>query len=113
MVNAGSIAHLGPADLPRPGPREAGRTLAHVASTADLTLYAHYTTDTAGHARDLEAGVAALQRVDDFLAGVLEALPSAHRILLVSDHGNLEDAGAGHTRNPALGMIVAARLAWW
>jgi bisphosphoglycerate-independent phosphoglycerate mutase (AlkP superfamily) len=27
-------------------------------------------------------------------------------MLLVSDHGNLEDVRVGHTRNPALGVVA-------
>ena len=106
IVNDGWIRHLGPADLPRPTPREAGRTLGGIAADGGLTLYAHYATDTAGHRGDLAAGVEALERVDAFLGGVLERLPAHHRMVLVSDHGNLEDVREGHTRNPALGVVV-------
>lgn len=106
IVNDGWIRHLGHGDLPRPTPAEAGRTLGRIAGRGGLTLYAHYATDTAGHTRDLTAGVAALARVDAFLGGVLDTLPAAHRVVIVSDHGNLEDTGSGHTRNPALGMLI-------
>lgn len=108
IVNDGWIRHLGPDDLPRPTPAEAGRTLARIAAPGGLTMYAHYATDTAGHTSDVAAGVAALERVDAFLGGLLEALPAAHRVLIVSDHGNIEDARSGHTRNPALGLVVGA-----
>ena len=108
IVNDGWIRHLGPDDLPRPTPRQAGRTLAEIAAPGGLTMYAHYATDTAGHASDVDAGVAALERVDDFLGGLLEFLAPAHRVLVVSDHGNVEDARAGHTRNPALGIVIGA-----
>ncbi|HKK94441.1 MAG TPA: alkaline phosphatase family protein [Longimicrobiales bacterium] len=109
IVNDGWIRHLGPDDLPRPTPREAGRTLAAIAAPGGLTMYAHYATDTAGHRSDVSAGVAALERVDDFLGGVLEALPPSHRLVVVSDHGNIEDVRRGHTRNPALGLVVGGR----
>lgn len=108
IVNDGWIRHLGPRDLPRPTPAEAGRTLARIAAPSGLTLYAHYATDTAGHRGDLASGVAAMERVDAFLGGVLDALPAGHRLVVVSDHGNIEDVDAGHTRNPALGMVVGA-----
>jgi len=106
IVNEAWIEHLGPSDLPRPSAREAGRTLARIASTADLTLFAHYATDTAGHTQEMAPAVAALERVDALLSGVMEALPADHRMVVVSDHGNLEDIRTGHTRNPALGMVV-------
>lgn len=106
--------HLGPPDLPHISVTDAGRNLGRIAGGADLTLYAHYGTDTAGHRGGLEGGVAALERVDRFLAGVVETLPEDVTLLLASDHGNLEDATAQHTRNPALGVAAgpgAASLA--
>lgn len=108
ISNDGWIRHLGPPDLPRPTPREAGRTLAHIASPGGLTLFAHYSTDTVGHRGGMLEAVGALERVDAFLAGVLEALPAGHRMVVASDHGNIEEVGAGHTRNPALGVVVGA-----
>ncbi len=111
IVNDGWVRHLGPVDLPRPAPDEAGRTLGRIAARSGLTMYAHYATDTVGHRGDLAAGVEALERVDACLGGVLDTLPAGHRLVLVSDHGNLEDVRAGHTRNPALGMIVGVEAA--
>jgi bisphosphoglycerate-independent phosphoglycerate mutase (AlkP superfamily) len=95
--------HLGHA-VPEVTESQAGRALGRIAQEADLTLFAHYATDTAGHRGGMEGGVAALERVDRFLSGVLETLPSDTTLLLASDHGNLEDASAEHTRNPALGV---------
>jgi 2,3-bisphosphoglycerate-independent phosphoglycerate mutase len=86
----------------------AGAILARIANENDLTLYAHYATDYAGHQQDLEQAIAALQLVDEFLGGVLEELDPAITLFVVSDHGNLEDATTGHTRNPAFGLIVGS-----
>ncbi len=88
--------------LPVVTPEQAGRNLAAIAGAHDLTLYAHYTTDAAGHHRELALAIVAVERVDAFLAGVLEALPADVLLVVASDHGNLEDCRAGHTRNPAL-----------
>jgi len=109
ILNDGWIRHLGPDDLPRPTAREAGATLAAISAGHDLTLYAHYATDTAGHTQTMEAGVVALERVDAFLGGVVKTLPDDHHLLVVSDHGNLEDIRGGHTRNPALGLAFGPR----
>jgi hypothetical protein len=106
IVNDGWRRHLGHASLPEPTPAEAGATLARIASGHDLTLFAHYTTDTAGHRRDMEVAVEALERVDAFLGGVLEALAPGTRLVVASDHGNIEDVRGGHTRNPALGLLA-------
>ncbi|MEX2465586.1 MAG: alkaline phosphatase family protein [Gemmatimonadota bacterium] len=106
IVNDGWREHLGHRSVPVVTPREAGHNLAAIAEGKDLTLYAHYATDTAGHARDMARAVAALERVDAFLDGVLEGVSADTLLLIASDHGNLEDVTAGHTRNPALGMAA-------
>ncbi|HEX2187259.1 MAG TPA: alkaline phosphatase family protein [Longimicrobiaceae bacterium] len=79
---------------------EAGRNLAGIAAEHEVTLFAHYDTDAAGHRGDLAAGVAALERVDAFLGGVVDALPADALLVVASDHGNLEDVAGGHTLNP-------------
>ncbi|HSG46702.1 MAG TPA: alkaline phosphatase family protein [Longimicrobiales bacterium] len=106
MVNDGWRRHLGFAGLPTVGPREAGATLGRLARGHRLTLYAHYSTDTAGHRGGMAGAREALERVDLFLGGVLETLPQGHLLVVASDHGNVEDVRTGHTRNPALGLVV-------
>lgn len=108
IVNDGWQRHLGHTDLPTVTPVEAGENLARIANRHDLTLYAHYATDTAGHRGRMEGAVAALERVDSFLEGVTAHLDGDTLLLLVSDHGNLEDVRVGHTRNPSLGVAAGA-----
>lgn len=98
--------HLGPDWLPSITESDAGRNLGRIAGDAELTLFAHYATDLAGHRGGLAGGAAALERVDRFLAGLRETLPPDVTLLVASDHGNLEDASAGHTLNPALGVAA-------
>lgn len=97
---------LGRRDLPRVDPHDAGITLSHIAAGCDLTLFAHYGTDYAGHSRSLEAARASLRRVDRFLGGIVESMPPDMLLVVSSDHGNIEDATTGHTRNPAIGLVV-------
>jgi bisphosphoglycerate-independent phosphoglycerate mutase (AlkP superfamily) len=114
IVNEGWRRYLGHDRLPEVSEEEAGRNLAGIADGHDLTLYAHYATDTAGHRGGMDGGVAALERVDRFLSGVMAALSPETTVLIASDHGNLEDVRAEHTRNPALGVASgpgSARLA--
>lgn len=106
IINDGWIQNLGRLSLPEITPESAGQNLAQIATAHDLTLFAHYTTDTVGHRRDLAGAIEALERVDTFLGGVYAHLPKGTLLLIVSDHGNLEDARVGHTRNPAIGLVV-------
>lgn len=106
IVNDGWRRHLGHDWIPEISEEGAGRNLAAIAASHDLTFYAHYDTDTAGHRGGMDGAVAALERVDRFLAGVMTALPAHTNVLITSDHGNLEDVEAEHTRNPALGVAA-------
>jgi 2,3-bisphosphoglycerate-independent phosphoglycerate mutase len=117
IENEGWRRYTGREDLPRITPAEAGRTLARIAGGADLTLFAHYTTDAAGHRGGMQGGRAALERVDAFLGGIvdetLDAVGGAGgggrgglHLVVASDHGNVEDVRGGHTRNPVLGLEV-------
>jgi 2,3-bisphosphoglycerate-independent phosphoglycerate mutase len=108
IVNDGWRGHLGYDWLPVVSPEEAGANLARISARADLTLYAHYATDTAGHRRSMAKAIQALARVDRFLGGVLDALGDDTLVLIASDHGNLEDVRGGHTKNPALGLATGA-----
>ena len=113
IVNDGWQHHLGHASLPSVTPAEAGENLARIAAQADLTLYAHYTTDTVGHRGTMDDAVAALESLDGFLGGVLAELPADHSLILTSDHGNLEDISGGHTRNPALTIASGPAADGW
>ncbi|HSG07933.1 MAG TPA: alkaline phosphatase family protein [Longimicrobiales bacterium] len=106
IVNDGWRRHLGHGWIPEISEENAGRNLAAIAAAHDLTLYAHYDTDTAGHRGGMDGGIAALERVDRFLAGVMDAIPAHATVLITSDHGNLEDVEAAHTLNPALGIAA-------
>ena len=106
IVNDGWRKQLGHDWLPAVTAEQAGVHLAAIATAHDLTLFAHYTTDTAGHRQEMEDAVVALERVDSFLAGVASSLSADTLMIVASDHGNVEDVTTGHTRNPALGVAA-------
>lgn len=87
--------------VPRTTAEEAGQDLARLAAAHRLTLFETHLTDLAGHGRyGLEADTA-LRRVDGLLAGVIAGVASHVTVVVVSDHGNLEESGHHrHTRNP-------------
>lgn len=106
IVNEGWRRHLGHDWLPEVTAAQAGQNLGRISNGAQLTLYAHYNTDTVGHRGDLDDAAKALGRVDTFLRGVLDTLSADTLLLIGSDHGNIEDATMGHTLNPALGFAT-------
>lgn len=102
LTGHGWREHLG-IDVPIWSEAEAGARLVALAAQYDLTAFAHYATDAAGHRATRAGAVQTLARYDAFLAGVLAALPDGMIVVLASDHGNIEDISHGrHTRNPAL-----------
>lgn len=105
IVNRGWRMHLGLDSLPEVTPREAGANLARIASEHRLTFYAHYDTDHAGHRGGMRGAIAALERVDAFLGGLVGESEDDLLMILASDHGNVEEVTAQHTRNPALGLV--------
>lgn len=82
-------------------PAEAGRHLARIAASHELTLFETFFTDLAGHRRAGATPSEALRRLDGLLAGALAARDPALTVVVTSDHGNLEDdRDTVHTRNP-------------
>ena len=91
-------------DVPLRTPEEAGRIIATEAMQNDFSLFEYFETDRAGHAQDRERAMRCLGDLDRALETVLATADLGKlRVLVVSDHGNLEDLSvATHTRNPAL-----------
>jgi 2,3-bisphosphoglycerate-independent phosphoglycerate mutase len=92
----GGAGGAGAADGPRGGGgrgvgREAAR-LAALAADHPLTYLDVWLTDQVGHRAELATATALVERLDRFVAALLEALPSRVTLVVSSDHGNLEDA---------------------
>jgi hypothetical protein len=89
-------------------PHQAGTHLASIASKHDFTLFEYWLTDHAGHSQNMQFAVEVLERVDEFLSGFLESFdPSNTLLVIVSDHGNIEDLSTkSHTRNRVPCILV-------
>lgn len=89
------------ASMPERSAREAAHVLLRLSSEHDLTLFEFFETDEAGHAQDFNLAARALGKVDGLLRAIAEELPAGHSLVVVSDHGNLEDLSTrNHTRSP-------------
>ncbi len=95
-------------DVERVSPDQAGVNLALLAGEYDFTLYEYFITDKLGHRQDIEMGIELMERLDKFLAAVINGMKKADDlVLLVSDHGNFEDMSVkGHTKNPVPTLII-------
>jgi len=87
---------------------EAGNQIAITSLDYDLSWFDYWLTDYAGHHRDMDQAVTLLETFDE----VLDSLLGTWRIdrdliVLISDHGNLEDLSKrGHTLNPIPCLLI-------
>ena len=103
--------HLRIPGLPRYSAREAGRLLSRLARQCDFAFHSHWLSDRIGHRGPFERGVGLLQDFDQVLSGALEEWDLARDlIIVVSDHGNMEDLSSRHhTLNDVPTLIVGER----
>ncbi len=97
-----TLPAAGVSGIPCVSEAAAARDLLGVLRSVDLCLFEFFLTDHAGHrGSDQERG-AVLSALDRFAAALLDGIdPVSELLLLVSDHGNIEDRERrGHTRNP-------------
>lgn len=97
-------------NLPSYSPRAAGCLLARLSRSYDFAFHSHWLTDRIGHRGDLERGVALLERFDAVLSGILaEWADEAGLVVIVSDHGNMEDLSTRrHTLNSIPTVVIGA-----
>jgi 2,3-bisphosphoglycerate-independent phosphoglycerate mutase len=89
-------------------PEEAGRVMARVASTYNLSWFDYWASDYAGHHQDAAAALQLMESFDRVVAGVLDTWDvESDLIVLTSDHGNMEDLSTrGHTPNPVPALLI-------
>ncbi|HEY6103847.1 MAG TPA: metalloenzyme [bacterium] len=95
-------------ELPLITAREAGVKLARLAMEHELTVFEFFLTDLAAHGRIAVDPGQVVEMLDDLVAGVVgKADLDELLVLLVSDHGNLEDRRrTTHTRNPVPALLI-------
>ena len=78
-----------------------------------FAFFEHWQTDFLGHYRDLGGAIQHFERIDGFLAGLLEVMDWQDTLLIIaSDHGNVEDCSTRkHTENRALTVLVGSHAA--
>lgn len=91
-------------------PHKAGEILFNICKKNNLTMFEYFLTDHAGHSMSFSFAEEVLTNLDGLLEGFYEKLIKSNEninILIVSDHGNIEDLSKKtHTLNPALGLAI-------
>lgn len=100
-------------DLPLIKPELAGARLAGIARDYDFTLFEYFQTDRVGHRGELARGTEIIELLDRFLGAVIEGADLAETlVIVVSDHGNLEDMSTKkHTLNPVPTILIREGIA--
>jgi hypothetical protein len=82
---------------------DAAQVLINESAKYQLILYEYFLTDFAGHGRDMERAISELRKVEQLLDALLRKINLQETLLMVvSDHGNIEDLRTkSHTLNPA------------
>jgi len=78
-------------DVPLRTPDEAAEIFWRAAKDVDFTLFEHFLADEAGHAKDMALAESALETFDAFARAVVTRRPADVRVLVCSDHGNVEN----------------------
>lgn len=95
-------SELGHPDIEPMTPNEAGKLFYQLGNNIDLNFFEYFVTDHAGHSQEMPMAVEMLERMDGFIAGILDKFDyDKDLILMISDHGNIEDLSVKtHTKNP-------------
>jgi 2,3-bisphosphoglycerate-independent phosphoglycerate mutase len=99
---------LGHPDIEPADPVNAGNLFYQLGKSHDLIFFEYFVTDHAGHAQEMPLAVEMLERMDGFIAGIMEKFdPANDLLLLISDHGNIEDLSVKtHTMNPVPLIVI-------
>lgn len=90
------------------GPEEAAHNLIKQVVKNDFTLFEYFQTDHCGHDQDWERALSLLNLLDRFLGTLAEqSVEKGILLLIVSDHGNIEDLSIKtHTYNPVATIAI-------
>ena len=96
-------------DIPLIAPEEAAGRMAVVLGEADFVFHEYFATDTYAHKGLRDDLNRALSEINTFLRILMSATDREETaILVVSDHGNCEDASsADHNRNPVPVLLLS------
>ncbi|MBW7858517.1 MAG: metalloenzyme, partial [Leptonema sp. (in: Bacteria)] len=90
--------------------KQRGAKAIQIAHDYELVLFEYFISDKAGHSQDFDTAKYVIETLEQFIAGMYEALSENDSLIISSDHGNLEDLSVKtHTLNP-VPLLVAGHL---
>jgi hypothetical protein len=100
-------------EIPIFEPEESARNLLKQAIKNDFTLFEYFQTDHCGHGQDFQLALTLLNRLDRFIGTIYGGLDEKNlTLLIVSDHGNIEDLSVKtHTLNPVPTIVIGKDVA--
>ncbi len=108
-------SELGHPDVEPLNPIDAGKLFYQMGKNIDLNFFEYFVTDHAGHSQDMAMAVEMLERMDGFISGILEKFDfEKDIILMISDHGNIEDLSVKtHTKNPVPLIVIGKKHSYF
>jgi bisphosphoglycerate-independent phosphoglycerate mutase (AlkP superfamily) len=98
-------------EVPLISPRDAAVRLARELKNYEFLLFEYFKSDQMGHKQDLEKAKGVIEDLDEFLFSLVEELDLDNTLLVVvSDHGNIEDIRVKtHTFNLVPTILFGAK----
>ena len=95
-------------DVPLFTPEEGAERLFEISREYDFCLFEYFLSDLAGHLSDQAEASRVISTLDRFIGGLAKLIdPGNEMIVVVSDHGNLEDINSeNHTLNEAMLLLI-------
>lgn len=95
-------------DAPLYSPEEAGRRLANEAKRHSLVLFDYWMSDVVGHRGSIKEAIELVENIDAAVGGIMSEWDmSQGMVIIVSDHGNIEDMSTRHhTLNPVPTLLI-------
>ncbi len=77
--------------FPIADPKKKGEDLVKISHNYDLVIFEYFLSDKAGHSQSFEAAKFIIEILEKFIEGIYLSLRKEDTLIIISDHGNLED----------------------
>lgn len=96
--------------FPVADPKEKGKDLVEISKNYELIIFEYFLSDKAGHSQSFEAAKFIIEKLEKFIEGICTSLDLDDTLIVISDHGNLEDLSVKTHTNHLVPLIVYGKL---